>query len=634
MRFKIARLSQFIATAKSLATELADLQPTDLGPESVEYALDSDFAASGVANAEGRGSRGSDLDNRSTNVSEGSATQSIRSVRGTEPVSENYYLHGGDEVAEAREARIRAQNEQKLEQLFASSTSAENGTVGGSTSAIPRFGSDEQRVVCEGEFCGTCSARAVRPLQSRIVFFICQIYVLALPCASTDNLSLLHSLCTGPLIQVHTDSGRPQRRHFRLFYASPPRFRGPFLCCHEVAFSPFHDYDQHNHLLRSRGSKLPDGQGDGRLLASFDLTSTDCLELAGSTTFSDDSDATGGQAAVKAVLAEAAAARGSVGDGVWYGFVIRAGHEIKLLAFADSEAERLRWVRAIDTCLESFANAEQRLQQQQEPHSEGAATPPPLPDPQRKIEADVQSDGIRRKQLLEEAEIDRVMEDVRRRQEQRTSNRAASRPTKGEVVATGSGSVVVSANGVRASEPQGPTSINDPADRWQQQDRSPNGSQRTGNSTAIERAARTPIPRRPAGDGFDHEDNNSSERSRSDSGSEKNPSVNRRLNRRFSVGGSLIAGASASPHGERGWSAAKEGLSNVEGATSRTTSRSEDEERGLRALLGIPESHLVDVLLQPGSLGCVMEEQDAPSGVPVVVIDALRPHVQAGTPRH
>ncbi len=53
-------------------------------------------------------------------------------------------------------------------------------------------------------------------------------------------------------------------------------------------------------------------------------------------------------------------------------------------------------------------------------------------------------------------------------------------------------------------------------------------------------------------------------------------------------------------------------------------------EDSLVTLLNLAEgSHLVDVHLAPGSLGCLVAEQKI-NGVNVVVIDELRPTAQAG----
>ncbi len=66
------------------------------------------------------------------------------------------------------------------------------------------------------------------------------------------------------------------------------------------------------------------------------------------------------------------------------------------------------------------------------------------------------------------------------------------------------------------------------------------------------------------------------------------------------------------------------------GLSERSDRVAAEIEDSLVTLLNLPEgTHLLDVHLAPGSLGCLVAEQKV-NGVNVVVIDELQPSAQAG----
>ena len=86
----------------------------------------------------------------------------------------------------------------------------------------------------------------------------------------------------------------------------------------------------------------------------------------------------------------------------------------------------------------------------------------------------------------------------------------------------------------------------------------------------------------------------------------------------------LLSGLPNSEHDKQQQDSVEQDLNS---RSNRVTSEIEDS---LVSLLGLPEgSHLVDVHLSPGSMGCIVAE-DVVNGVNVVVIDELRPTAQPG----
>ena len=532
---KIDQYSALITSATDVVADLERFQPS-MGPPSVEYALDSDFA-----NSRQHGNRPtSDVSlphNNSGSVTRTAAPDDASEV--SEPIDPDNVpgVSDGDEIAAAREERIRQENERLLEGLVVGEQKAIPSVVDGKyPEIVPNFGG-EKRVLCEGT-----------------------------------------------LMQLSTDSEAHALRHVRLFYAAPPRYRGPYILLHEVASSPDHDYNS-----------TKDESSQGRVVEKLELHSSDQLEVVGTATFS--------------------AGPGAPSSAVWHGFAIHSGHDIKFFAYADTKADLTRWLQALDLCLGAFQDAEARLREQV-PMRSGAA-PPPLPQPKSQ-------DDIARanKQVHEiEQETDRahdeVLQQIRLRQQGHTSVSPATEPSArsnhesdGSEASTRS---VESEHSARhstmdpeptESSPRRTLNFREQGDgerRARSNTEDSNGVHSADTEGAVRRAADVPIPGKTQ-----------------DSATSAEPPQHSR--RRFSVGGSVIAGPAREPITPAPPTTAPE----------RLTTQSDEVERGIKALLGHPHGYLVDVPLRPGSLGCVMEEQDSPTGVPVIVIEELKPHVQDG----